>query len=58
MPTVPHIEKHFNASEKVGDIVIGMSDVLTVPFDLAAGLSGSVAATHIVVTAGLAEIAA
>lgn len=58
MPTVPHIEKHFTASEKVRDIVIGMSDGLTVPFALAAGLSGAVATTHIVVTAGLAEIAA
>jgi VIT1/CCC1 family predicted Fe2+/Mn2+ transporter len=58
MPTVPHIEKHFTASEKVRDIVIGMSDGLTVPFALAAGLSGAVAATHIVVTAGFAEIAA
>jgi len=58
MPTVAHIEKHFTASEKVRDIVIGMSDGLTVPFALAAGLSGAVAVTHIVVTAGLAEIAA
>jgi VIT1/CCC1 family predicted Fe2+/Mn2+ transporter len=58
MPTVPHIEKHFTASEEVRDIDIGMSDGLTVPFALAAGLSGAVAATHIVVTAGLAEIAA
>ncbi len=58
MPRVPHIVKHFTASEKVRDIVIGMSDGLTVPFALAAGLSGAVAATHIVVTAGLAEIAA
>jgi VIT1/CCC1 family predicted Fe2+/Mn2+ transporter len=58
MPTVPHIEKHFTASEKVRDIVIGMSDGLTVPFALAAGLSGAVSVTYIVVTAGLAEIAA
>jgi len=58
MPTVPHIEKHFTATETVRDIVIGMSDGLTVPFALAAGLSGAVKATSIVVTAGLAEIAA
>jgi vacuolar iron transporter family protein len=58
MPTTPHVEKHFTASETVRDIVIGMSDGLTVPFALAAGLSGAVASTHIVVTAGLAEIAA
>ena len=58
MPATPHTEKHFTASETVRDIVIGMSDGLTVPFALAAGLSGAVASTHIVVTAGLAEIAA
>lgn len=58
MPATPHIEKHFTATETVRDIVIGMSDGLTVPFALAAGLSGAVAATNIVVTAGLAEIAA
>ncbi|CAN5797828.1 VIT1/CCC1 transporter family protein [soil metagenome] len=58
MPVTPHIEKHFTATETVRDIVIGMSDGLTVPFALAAGLSGAVAATNIVVTAGLAEIAA
>lgn len=58
MPTIPHIERHFTANETVRDIVIGMSDGLTVPFALAAGISGAVAATHIVVTAGLAEIAA
>ncbi|MGA7937177.1 MAG: VIT1/CCC1 transporter family protein, partial [Kovacikia sp.] len=58
MPTTPHTEKHFTASETVRDIVIGMSDGLTVPFALAAGLSGAVNSTHIVVTAGLAEIAA
>lgn len=53
-----HIEHHFNATGTVRDIVIGMSDGLTVPFALAAGISGAVAATNIVVTAGLAEIAA
>jgi vacuolar iron transporter family protein len=58
MPATPHIEKHFTATESVRDVVIGMSDGLTVPFALAAGISSAVAATHIVVTAGLAEIAA
>lgn len=58
MPTTPHIEKHFTATETVRDIVIGMSDGLTVPFALAAGLSGAVKSTGIVVTAGMAEIAA
>src|ERR1700744_324787 len=54
----PHIENHFEASETVRDIVIGLSDGLTVPFALAAGLSGAVASSRIVVLAGLAEIAA
>ena len=58
MPQTPHIEKHFTAGETVRDVVIGMSDGLTVPFALAAGLSGAVAASRIVVTAGLAEVAA
>ncbi|MGB7620845.1 MAG: VIT1/CCC1 transporter family protein [Terriglobia bacterium] len=58
MPQTPHVEKHFTASATVRDIVIGMSDGLTVPFALAAGLSGAVAATTIIVTAGFAEIAA
>jgi vacuolar iron transporter family protein len=58
MPTTPHIEKHFTATETVRDIVIGMSDGLTVPFALAAGLSAAVADTHVIVTAGLAEVAA
>src|SRR3978361_903740 len=58
MPQTPHIEKHFTASETVRDIVIGMSDGLTVPFALAAGLSGAVTSTGIIVTAGLAEISA
>jgi len=58
VPQTPHIERHFTASEAVRDVVIGMSDGLTVPFALAAGLSGAVAATHVVVAAGLAEIAA
>lgn len=51
-------EEHFESSEKVRDFVIGMSDGLTVPFALAAGLSGAVDSTDIVITAGLAEIAA
>jgi vacuolar iron transporter family protein len=58
MPQTPHVESHFTSSETVRDIVIGMSDGLTVPFALAAGLSGAVASTGIVVTAGLAEVAA
>ena len=58
MPQTPHIEHHFTASDTVRDVVIGMSDGLTVPFALAAGLSGAVAASGIIVTAGLAEIAA
>jgi len=58
VPQTPHIERHFTAGETVRDIVIGMSDGLTVPFALAAGLSGAVASTQIVVTAGLAEVAA
>lgn len=58
MPQTPHIEKHFTSGEVVRDIVIGMSDGLTVPFALAAGLSGAISTTSIIVTAGLAEIVA
>ena len=58
MPLTPHVEKHFTGSEVVRDIVIGMSDGLTVPFALAAGLSGIAHSTAIVITGGLAEIAA
>src|ERR1051325_1625671 len=58
MPQTPHIETHFTSSEMIRDIVIGMSDGLTVPFALAAGLSGVVNSTGLVVTAGLAEVAA
>ena len=58
MPQTPHIERHFTGSETVKDIVIGMADGLTVPFALAAGLSGAIETTSIIVTAGLAEIAA
>jgi vacuolar iron transporter family protein len=58
VPQTPHTEQHFSAGESVRDVVIGMSDGLTVPFALAAGLTGVVAASKVVVTAGLAEIAA
>ncbi|WP_036259854.1 VIT1/CCC1 transporter family protein [Methylocapsa aurea] len=58
MPATPHIEKHFLASAAVRDVVIGMADGLTVPFALAAGLSGAVSSTSIITTAGLAEVAA
>lgn len=51
-------EHHFRAPEAVRDVVIGMSDGLTVPFALAAGISGAIAVTNVVITAGLAEIAA
>jgi predicted membrane protein (TIGR00267 family) len=53
-----HSEKHFTASDTVRDVVVGMSDGLTVPFALAAGISGAIAVSHLVVTAGMAEIAA
>jgi VIT1/CCC1 family predicted Fe2+/Mn2+ transporter len=58
MASISHREHHFTASETVRDVVIGMSDGLTVPFALAAGLSGAVGSTSLVVTAGMAEIAA
>ncbi len=58
MPQTPHIERHFTAGEVVRDVVIGMSDGLTVPFALAAGISGAVDNSRLVVIAGLAEIAA
>src|ERR1700752_2406860 len=58
MPLTPHVETHFTASEFVRDVVIGMADGLTVPFALAAGLSGAELTTRIMVVAGLAEIAA
>ena len=58
MPQTPHAESHFTASDFVRDIVIGMADGLTVPFALAAGLSGADTSTRIIVVAGLAEIAA
>lgn len=53
-----HREHHFTAGELVRDIVIGMSDGLTVPFALAAGLTGAIDTSAIIITAGLAEIAA
>ena len=58
MPLTPHIEKHFTAGDFVRDVVIGMSDGLTVPFALAAGLSGAVSSTRLIVVGGMAEIAA
>jgi vacuolar iron transporter family protein len=58
MPSIIHVEKHFDATDTVRDIVIGISDGLTVPFALAAGLTGAIAASSLVVTAGFAEIAA
>src|SRR5215468_2642248 len=58
MPATPHIEKHFTAGDAVRDVVIGMSDGLTVPFALAAVLTGAISQTRLIVTAGFAEIAA
>jgi VIT1/CCC1 family predicted Fe2+/Mn2+ transporter len=58
VPQTPHTEKHFTSGDIVRDVVIGMSDGLTVPFALAAGLSGAVDSTAVIITAGLAEIAA
>jgi VIT1/CCC1 family predicted Fe2+/Mn2+ transporter len=53
-----HIESHLKSSDALRDIVIGMSDGLTVPFALAAGLSGVVSSSSIIVIAGIAEICA
>jgi vacuolar iron transporter family protein len=58
VPGVSHVEQHFTSSDVIRDIVIGMSDGLTVPFALAAGLSGAVDVSRVIVIAGLAEIAA
>lgn len=58
MTETQHVERHFSASDTIRDIVIGMADGLTVPFALAAGLSGAVHSTAIILTAGGAEIAA
>ena len=54
----PHTESHFKSSDLLTDIVIGMSDGLTVPFALAAGLSGAVHDNSVIVIAGLAEVVA
>jgi vacuolar iron transporter family protein len=56
--TTPHNEEHLTSSALLTDIVIGMSDGLTVPFALAAGLSGAVSSSSIIVIAGIAEICA
>jgi VIT1/CCC1 family predicted Fe2+/Mn2+ transporter len=58
MALILHAEHHFRASNTIRDIVIGMADGLTVPFALAAGLSGAVDSSHLITTAGIAEIAA
>jgi VIT1/CCC1 family predicted Fe2+/Mn2+ transporter len=55
---IRHAERHFSGSEVVRDAVLGMSDGLTVPFALAAGLSGAAAASKLIVIAGTAELAA
>src|SRR5438093_13350278 len=53
-----HPERHFTGNQTVRDLVLGMADGLTVPFALAAGLTGAIETTWIIVVAGLAEIAA
>src|SRR6476661_6004953 len=58
LPHHAHHEEHMSSSATLTDIVIGMSDGLTVPFALAAGLSGAVNSTNLIIIAGLAEIAA
>lgn len=58
LPRHHHVETHFEGSETVRDVVLGMSDGLTVPFALAAGLSGAVASSRVIVVAGVAELAA
>ncbi len=57
-PNAVHPENHLKSSDFIGDIVIGMADGLTVPFALAAGLSGAVASSSLIITAGIAEIVA
>jgi len=57
-PRHHHVEAHFSGSETVRDVVLGMSDGLTVPFALAAGLSGAVASSRVILVAGVAELAA
>jgi hypothetical protein len=56
MPQTPRVERHFTASETARDIVIGVSDGLTMSFALAAGLPGTVESSGIIVTAGLAAV--
>src|ERR1700710_2649302 len=56
--TQVHREEHMISAVTLRDVVIGMSDGLTVPFALAAGLSGAVSSTSLIIVAGLAEIAA
>jgi vacuolar iron transporter family protein len=58
LPRHHHVETHFEGSETVRDVVLGMSDGLTVPFALAAGLSGAVASSRVVLVAGVAALAA
>lgn len=58
MDSLYHKEEHFRAGDLVRDVVIGMADGLTVPFALAAGISGAINAANVVITAGVAEIAA
>lgn len=58
MPDHHHHEEHLQSSDALRDIVIGMSDGLTVPFALAAGLSGAVVSSGIIVIAGIAEVCA
>src|SRR2546427_8223788 len=58
MPQTRHVERHFTAGETVRDIVIGMSDGLTVPFALAAGLTGAINSAGIIVTAGFGGVVA
>jgi VIT1/CCC1 family predicted Fe2+/Mn2+ transporter len=58
MKKTRHTEVHSTGGETIRDIIIGMSDGLTVPFALAAGLTGAVSGSSIIVTAGLAEVAA
>jgi VIT1/CCC1 family predicted Fe2+/Mn2+ transporter len=58
MTPAAHFERHFTGSRGLRDFVLGMADGLTVPFALAAGLTGAIDATWIIVVAGLAEIGA
>lgn len=53
-----HHETHVTSSDIVRDIIIGMSDGLTVPFALTAGLSGVLDTNHLIIVSGLSEIAA